>query len=84
MALWDALFNHTLRISGGTAGGLPGMLLENCHNGLYTKGWGPPSAWPGDHNYPWSQNDTGGYHLRNTPYRDHDTDELVCPFHMYR
>ena len=72
MALWAALFNHSVRVMPGsvTAGGQRGVLIENCHNGQYTQGFGPPSAWPGDHDYPWSQNDTAGYHLRNIPYRD--------------
>lgn len=85
VALWDALFNHSIRVMQGskTAGGQPGMLIENCHNGLYTKDFGPPSAWPGDHNYPWSQNGSAGYNLRNIPYRD-EKDELRCPFHVYR
>ena len=85
VALWDQLFNHSIRVMPGskTVGGQPGMLIENCHNGLYTKDNGPPSAWPGDHNYPWSQNGSAGYNLRNIPYRD-AKDELVCPFNMYR
>ena len=61
VALWDALFNHSIRVLGSTAGGEKGMLIENCHNGLYTKDFGPPSVWPGNHNYPWSQNNTDAY-----------------------
>jgi hypothetical protein len=70
-----------LLVASAAQGGQPGMLIEMCHNGLYTKDFGPPSAWPGNHNYPWSQNGSKGYHLRNIPWRD-AKDELICPFHM--
>jgi len=51
VALWSALFNHSIRTMGRTAGGQHEIRSENCHNGVYTKGWGPPSGWPADHNY---------------------------------
>ena len=62
VALWDALFNHTLRERGGTAGGQAGILIENCHNGQYIKGGGA-SPWP-------RPNGTNGARLTNRPYRD--------------
>ena len=34
VALWSAMFNHTLRMAGGTGGGEHGIMIENCHNGL--------------------------------------------------
>ena len=85
VALWAALFNHSVRVmpNSRTAGGQPGIMIENCHNGQYTRGFGPPSAWPGNRNYPWSQNGSAGYNLRNIPYRT-EANELICPYHMYR
>mmetsp|Transcript_42432 Transcript_42432/g.99838 ORF Transcript_42432/g.99838 Transcript_42432/m.99838 type:complete len:289 (-) Transcript_42432:177-1043(-) len=32
VALWSEMFNHSLRIAGK-----PGIMIENCHNGLYKK-----------------------------------------------
>lgn len=42
--LWYEMFNATIAQNGGkTAGGQPGMLVENCHNGpnVPTPGWCP-------------------------------------------
>ena len=45
--LWAELFNHSLREMGGTGGGQPGIMIENCHNGQFRKGKaGHASSWP--------------------------------------
>jgi len=69
------MFNHSLREQGATAGGQPGMLIENCHNGQYIRGDGA-SSWP-------RPNGTNGYKLTNLPYFD-GTGALQCPYNVYR
>jgi alpha-galactosidase len=81
--LWAELFNHSLRERGGTGGGQPGIMIENCHNGQFLKGKaGHASSWP-RHNGTSKNGGGAGYRLTNLPYFDKH-EELICPYHLYR
>ena len=80
--LWAELFNHSLREKGGTGGGQPGIMIENCHNGQFLKGERGASSWP-RRNKTSTYGTGGGYRLTNMPYFDKHND-LVCPYHVYR